>query len=250
LPKSVLTARDSYPMSSEKIAAAVKSVASNYNGIAVILAQPKDAIKPLIGAYESADPGPQKVTYAHILGMLGEPTGAKTLTAAVKAAKWDKGWNFRGMGQFGRTTSPLDNLIIALGRTGQSSGVEAVLDKVSQLTPKSEFSHYRAVSMALETLRDSRAAKPLADLLKAQGMTGHAFLEIKDVRGRTPASRVDNTTRNSSLRELIVARAFYRCGDHEGLGEKILRQYAADMRGHYSRHAKAILAERSTGKRK
>ena len=250
LGKSVLTDKDSYPMSSEKIAAAVKSVTANYHGISVILAQPGDAIKPLIAAYESADPGPRKVIYAHILGMLHEPAGASTLAAAVKAAKWDKGWNFRGMGQFGRTTSPLDNLIIALGRTGRSSGVEAVLDKVKQLTPKSEFSHYRAVSMALEMLRDHRAAKPLADLLEAPGMTGHAFLEIKDVRGRTPASRTDNTTRNNSLRELIVARALYRCGDRGGLGEKILRQYARDLRGHYSRHARAILAESSAVERK
>ena len=250
LSESVLTDKDSYPMSSEKIAAAVKSVTADYHGISVILAQPKDAIKPLIGAYESAEPGPRKVTYAHILGMLGEPVGAATLAAAVKVAKWDKGWNFRGMGQFGRTTSPVDNLIIALGRTGQSSGVEAVLDKVNQLTPKSEFSHYRAVAMALETLGDSRAAKPLADLLDVPGMTGHAFLEIKDVRGRTPASRVDTSTRNNSLRELIVARALYRCGDYQGLGEKILKQYARDLRGHYSRHAKAVLAESSTGERK
>jgi hypothetical protein len=223
-------------MSSEKIAAAVKSVTANYHGISVILAQPADAIKPLKAAYESAEPGPRKVTYAHILGMLYEPTGASTLADAVKAAKWDKGWNFRGMGQFGRTTSPLDNLIIALGRTGQSSGVETILDKVKQLTPKSEFSHYRAVAMALE--------------LDAPGMTGHAFLEIKDVRGRTPASRTDTTTRNSSLRELIVARALYRCGDYQGLGEKILRQYARDLRGHYSRHATAVLAEKSPGDRK
>ncbi|MDP6545438.1 MAG: FAD-dependent oxidoreductase [Phycisphaerae bacterium] len=250
LNKSVLTEKDSYPMSSEKIAAAVKSVTANYHGISVILGQPKDAIKPLIAAYESAEAGPRKVTYAHILGMLGEPAGAETLASAVKGAKWDKGWNFRGMGQFGRTTSPLDNLIIALGRTGQSSGVEPVLEKVSQLTPKSEFSHYRAVSMALEMLRDTRGAKPLADLLKAPGMTGHAFLEIKDVRGRTPASRVDTTTRNSSLRELIMARALYRCGDHEGIGEKILKQYARDLRGHYSRHARAVLAEKTTGGRK
>jgi hypothetical protein len=250
LSKSVLTAKDSYPMSSEKIAAAVKSVTANYHGISVILAQPADAIKPLKAAYESAEPGPRKVTYAHILGMLYEPTGASTLADAVKAAKWDKGWNFRGMGQFGRTTSPLDNLIIALGRTGQSSGVETILDKVKQLTPKSEFSHYRAVAMALEMFRDSRAAKPLADLLDAPGMTGHAFLEIKDVRGRTPASRTDTTTRNSSLRELIVARALYRCGDYQGLGEKILRQYARDLRGHYSRHATAVLAEKSPGDRK
>jgi flavin-dependent dehydrogenase len=250
VPQSVLTDKDSYPMSAEKIASAVKSVGSGYEGIAVILAQPGKAIKPLVAAYESAKPGRQKVVYAHILGMLGEPAGASTLASAVKAGKWDKGWNFRGMGQYGRTTSPMDNLIIALGRTGQNCGVEPILEKVRQLTPRSEFSHYRAVAMALETLRDTRAAGALADLLKTKGISGHAFVEIRDVRQRTPASRTDTSTRNSSLRELILARALYRCGDRDGIGEKILRQYTRDLRGHYSRHAAAVLRENPPGTRK
>jgi len=250
LPKSVLTDRDSYPMSAARIAAAVQSVAANYTGISVILAQPRDAIEPLRAAYKSAKPGPSKVVYAHILAMLYDPSGAATLAQAVRARKWDKGWNFRGMGQFGRTTSPVDNLVIALGRTGDKVVLDAVLGKLARLSARSEFSHYRAVSMALEMLADRRAAKPLADLLRSPGVSGHAFLEIKDVRRRTPVSRVDTSTRNNSLRELILARALYRCGDHEGLGEKILKAYARDLRGHYARHAKAVLAEkRSTSRR-
>ncbi len=67
---------------------------------------------------------------------------------------------------------------------------------------------------------------------------------------RTPASRVDTSTRNNSLRELILARALYRCSDHKGLGEKILKQYARDLRGHYSRHAQAVLADTPASKRK
>jgi len=39
-----------------------------------------------------------------------------------------------------------------------------------------------------------------------------------------------------------VAAALYRCGDHERLGEKILRTYARDLRGHYATHAKAVLS--------
>jgi squalene-hopene/tetraprenyl-beta-curcumene cyclase len=58
-------------------------------------------------------------------------------------------------------------------------------------------------------------------------------------------SSTDNTTRESSLRELVLARALYRCGDFEGLGEKILREYAKDLRGHYRRHAQAILNEKT-----
>ena len=48
-------------------------------------------------------------------------------------------------------------------------------------------------------------------------------------------------SRRDSLRELVLARALYRCGDYQGLGEKILRQYIDDLRGHLSRHAQAVL---------
>jgi len=249
LPGRVLTDKDSHPFSKDKIADAVRTVASNYTGVSVILAQPDDAMPLLRKAYKAAGPDSRgKLIYAHILGMLYDPTGAETLTAAVRAAKWDRGWNFRGMGQFGPTTSPVDNLVIALGRTGDKRGLPVILDKVRSLTPASEFSHCRAVAMALETLGDRRAAAALAELLKKPGMTGHAFVEIKDTRRRTPPGRTDTTTRNSSLRELILARALYRCGDHQDLGENILKQYARDLRGQYARHAKAVLAEKKTSR--
>ena len=48
----------------------------------------------------------------------------------------------------------------------------------------------------------------------------------------------------TSLRELILARALYRCGDHNGLGKKTLGAYSNDFRGHYATHARAILGER------
>ena len=43
-------------------------------------------------------------------------------------------------------------------------------------------------------------------------------------------------------RELLLARALYRCGDCQGVGEKILREYVEDLRGHLSRHAQAVLS--------
>ena len=46
----------------------------------------------------------------------------------------------------------------------------------------------------------------------------------------------------TATRELLIARALYRCGDWEGLGEHTLRQYTQDLRGHFVRHAQAVLA--------
>ena len=244
LPERVLTDKDSFPLSREKIAQAVERVVNDFEGLEIVLAQPQDALPLLRNAYKTADSEKTKLAYAHILGMLGDATGADTLLDAVRSRQWDKGWNFTGMGQYGASLSPLDSLIVALGRTRDKRGLRPILGKVEQLDVRSEFSHCRAVAMALETLGDTATAKPLAELLKKPGIMGHAFTEIQDARRRTPPSSRDTLTRNRSLRELILARALYRCGDYQGLGEKILKQYARDLRGHYARHAQAVLKEK------
>ncbi len=241
LPKRVLTDKDSFPLPKEKIAQAVERVVNDFDGLEVVLAQQREALPLLRKAYESASSEKAKLAFAHILGMLGDARGAGTLLEAVKSSRWDKGWNYTGMGQFGASLSPLDSLIIALGRTGDKRGLGAILQKAGQLDAESEFSHHRAVAMALERLRGLAAAKALAELLGKPGMRGHAFTDISDARRRTPRDSEDTLTRNRSLRELILARALYRCGDYQGLGEKILKQYERDLRGHYARHAYAVL---------
>jgi len=241
LPERVLTDKDSFPLPKEQIASAVERVVNDYDGLEIVLAQPQDAVPLLRDAYKSTESEKAKLTYAHILGMLSDATGANILLDVIGSREWDKGWNFTGMGQYGASISELDSLIIALGRTRDRRAVKSILEKVGQLDEKSEFSHCRAVAMALETLGDRAAAKPLAGLLKKPGVMGHAFTEINDARLRTPDSPTDTKTRNNSLRELILARALYRCGDYKGLGEKILSEYARDLRAHYARHANAVL---------
>jgi flavin-dependent dehydrogenase len=245
LPERVLTDKDSFPLPERRIAEAVERVINNFDGLDVIVAHQDAAVPLLKRAYEDARVERSRLTYAHILGMLGEPAGADVLAEAVRSREWDKGWNYTGMGQYGASLSELDSLIIALGRARDRRGLDPILEKVEQLDAGSEFSHCRAVAMALETLGDAAAAKSLVQLLKKPGMTGHAFTNIEDARHRTPPSDTDTSTRNSSLRELILARALYRCGDYEGLGEKILRQYAGDLRAHYARHALAVLREKN-----
>jgi len=244
LPERVLTDEDSFPLPKEKIAGAVDSVVNDFEGLEVILAQQQEAVPLLKKGYENAQTDRDKLVYAHILGMLGDPIGAGTLAEAVKLRDWDKGWNYTGMGQFGMSLSELDSLIIALGRTKSNLALVPILDKLKQLNPKSEFSHYRAVAMALESLGDAAAVKSLSQLLSMPGIQGHAFTDISRARLETPDNPVDTTTRNKSLRELILARALYRCSDYKGLGEKILNEYAGDLRAHYARHASAVLQEK------
>ena len=241
LPESVLTETDSFPMPRERLIEAVSQVAHEYDELEVLLTNP-EAAKPLLReALAHSNSPPAQLVYAHILGMLGDSTGAQILSQAVVGASWDTGWNYTGMGQYGMSLSPLDSLLIALGRSGDKRGLGPILAKADALRVDSEFSHFRAVAMALESLADPAAAKPLATLLQKPGVSGHAVTNIEAALRDNPASATDTSTRNRALTELILARALYRCGDDQGLGERILKQYAQDLHGHYARHARAVL---------
>jgi hypothetical protein len=242
LPESVLTDVDSYPLPVEKVAAAVKSFATEGRGAAVIMARPEQSLPLLRKAYAQST-GDAKLTCAKALAVLGDASGLETLLAAVnQATTWDAGWNYRSMGQFGHALSPLDTLLVALGRTHDRRALPAVLAKLRMLTPTTEFSHHRAVGLALELLADPAAAEPLAKLLAQPGMTGYMSASIADVRRREQGENtVGVAVRREAIRELLFARALYRCGDYQGKGEKILRQYTHDLRGHLARHAQAVL---------
>ena len=198
LPERVLSETDSFPLSLDRVIGAVEDVIDDYNNLEVILAEPEEAMPRVKRAYGEATDEKAKLVYAHILGMHGDAAGAETLERAVEAAEWDKGWNYTGMGQFGMSLSPLDSLIVALGRTKSENALEPILEKVQTLDSASEFSHCRAVALALEAIGDPAAARPLADLLRKPGIMGHAFTDIDKAREETPADASDTTTRNAS----------------------------------------------------
>ncbi len=244
LPEEVLAETDNFPLSPERVGEAVKAVAKDFQQLEIVLAHFEMAQPLLRDAYRKAGDDKTRLAYAHVLGMMSDATGAETLAKAVAAATWDKGWSYRGMGQYGASVSPLDSLIIALGRTRDQRALAPIVEKANQLTTTNEFSHFRAVSLALEALDDPAAAKPLAALLQKEGIAGHAQTNINAALEKVVPSSTDNTRRNEQLIELYLAQALYRCGDSDGLGEKILRQYAQDLHGHYARHAQAVLKRR------
>ena len=249
IPERVLTDKDSFPLPPERIAEAVQSVKEEYHGAAVLLAHPREALPLLRKAYAAAESDADKLVYAHVLATLGDASGLDTLLDKVRSAtEWDEGWNYRGMGQFGRALSPLDQIIVALGRAGDPRAVPAVLEKLAMLTADTEFSHHRAVGLALELLGDKRAAKPLAGLLTTPGIAGYVHHTVEEARRRdqeSPGGTTAEKTRRDSLRELLLARALYRSGDYGKVGEQVLRDYTQDLRGHFSRHAKAVLESKA-----
>ncbi|NQT87953.1 FAD-dependent oxidoreductase [bacterium] len=244
LGENVLSDKDSLPLSKERVAEAVASSAEKFKGIAVVLAHPKEALPLLRKAYANASPQ-HRLPYAQILAIMGDPAGLPTLLEAVEGFdEIDKGWRYKGMGQFGRNMSDLDAYMVAAGRTGDRRATQPIIKKVGMLQPTHAFSHFRAVALALEQLKDPAAAEPLAKLIQTEGIRGKALLAVGqavaiEAKG---SSWTATTPRAESLRELMLARALLRCGDKDGLGRKVLEEYAQDLRGHLARHAKAILA--------
>jgi hypothetical protein len=256
LPEEAPAYKDSFPMPIARVAEAVAHVTKtadatneldgvirDRDALAIIFAQPQDSV-PLLEKAHLAAKGEDKLAYAHILAMLGNTSGGVTLMAHIKSEQsFDTGWNYKGMGQFGRSLSELDSYIVALGRTRPPGAFEVVAEKARTLDASKEFSHHRACAMAFETIGDRRATDILFQVLQQPGMMGHSTTDLGSAQQKMLPGNTENTQRNTSLREIVLARALYRCGDKDGLGEKILKQYAADLRGHYARHTQAVLDE-------
>jgi NADPH-dependent 2,4-dienoyl-CoA reductase/sulfur reductase-like enzyme len=242
LPEHVLTDQDNFPPPYKKIQEAAELVVNDLEGLETILWDKEKGIAALTDKFYFTQNKDHKLVYARILGMLGIPDGWRELITAIDSyEEWDEGWHFRGMGQFGKSISYLDSLIIAAGRTKKTETLTSIIRMAEKLTPESHFSHFRAVAIALETIGDPKGAEPLFRILEMPGVRGHAMPDIKTAKKMTPADKNDVSTRNNSLRELILGRALYKCGDYDGVGNQILNDYSKDLRGHYFRHAHGVL---------
>ena len=260
LPPWVLDAKDNLPLSDDGISSAVRDVADNYKSLAAVFSDPARSVPLMEKAYRAAEDEKVKLVYAHVLGMLGCDAGEKTLAAAIRAETWDKGWEYRGMGQFGRPVSWIDSYIIALAKSKAAGAAGDVARLAAKIGPKSEYSHIRAVAMYFEAIGDKKYAPLLADKLSLPEISGNYFSWEKNgapavadygiynfksakkdlCRG---AAAVPDGERSSCLKELSLARALYRLGDDNGLAKRTLEAYLNDPRRAYAEHARLVLGE-------
>jgi len=240
LPAAALTDKESFPLPEQGVRQAVQHLAEATNpssagqALAIILTH-QDTAQPLLAkAYAAAD-GPAKLKYAQALGVLGDKTGVPTLVAELSGIPaWDPKILQGRMAEYAHLPTPLDATILALGLAGDRSGTPAIMKMLDRLDAGVTLSHHRAVALALEHLGDPTAAEPLAKLLQKRGMHGHAMAALPT------EGKIEERT--ASLREITLARALYRCGDHQGLGRRILEAYRRDFRGLFARHAQAVLS--------
>ena len=236
LTPGVLTHKDSFPLPDFQVEAAVrKLVEKDYSGLGVIMASEDRSIPMIQAAYCNAATSPEgKLRCAHVLGMLGDAAGVETLIAKIRDARE---FDEERIDTYFPWVTWLDSYIIALGRTRDARALQPLLEKLALLGEGngSRVSHYRSLALAFEALHEPAAATPLGEAMKKLEIRGMA---VTETAGLTAGERS-----KSGQRDLTLARVLYRLGDHEGIGKKILEQYARDVRGHYARHAQAVLKE-------
>ncbi|MCQ2378028.1 MAG: FAD-dependent oxidoreductase [Victivallaceae bacterium] len=203
--------------------------------IAKIFQNPRRHL-PEIRARFRKDPS---VSDGCLLAFLGCGDGAGFLRRDIARKEWDEGWDYRGMGQFGRSASVLDVEILAASRFTDLAS--ALIGKIEALTPGSAFSHFRAVSVALRRHPSKKAVPALKKALARPGMTGHAVVGYDDIFSANRPERNDTGVRNAQLKELYLAAALYACSPRCAEAEIILRDYAYGMQGDYALFARNAL---------
>jgi len=256
LDSRVLTDKDSFPASVERIERAVRTLADRDDpgqlaALAIVLTHRQEAIDLLKRRYRDLVAEETKLYCARVLGILGDRTGVPQLIAAVEAHDgWDQGMALTSQRDKGNLFSDLDRLVIALGCSGAPEAVPPLLRKLEQLQPESRLSHYKAVSLALWDYDCPAAAEPLARLLGHPGFCGHATVAPVAGSAATASPRLttaggddaaNNTNLNRAMKELIVAAMLFRCGDRDGAAKAVLDQYARDIHGHFARYARWVL---------
>lgn len=219
--------------------AAVRDMGDGYKGVSIVLSDPERAVPALRDAYAKAKTPSARLVYAHVLGILGDATGAETLAGQVSGRDPQITINAQGLAAFGRRMPERDSFIVALGRTRSPLALEPLLGELAKVNAGTPVVHVRALSLALEALRDPRAAPALAEVLAKPGVSGWAR---PGAAAATPSGGFGSSPENGRcLRELHLARALWACGDHEGVARKIFEAYAADGRGVFALHARAVL---------
>jgi len=233
---------DSFPMAPDAVSVAAAGNLDNAKDVAIVFAHPEASREKLLFLMRDNPDAEVRRKAALILGLMGCGEAGPFLRETVAKEVWDEGWNYRGMGQFGACMSRLDAMIIALGRTKDPEGGPVLARLAKQLGKEAEFSHCRALALAAAMVRDRDLASAMVHLLDLPGFSGHAFLRVEDLLTDADGDSNATASRNLALRELYVARGLFLAGDPNGRGREILDSYSRDLRGHFARHALAVLA--------
>lgn len=240
LTESLIVDKDTETLADTMIFEIISKNTDSLKAVAVMFEYPDISMPMLKKIFAETKKADKKLFCAKVLGYLGDPSVGEYLAKEVLMRPWDEGWKFTGMHQFGTCLSELDNLIIALGRSGYDQADTVLLEKLRSLEVDSEFSHFRAMTLAFIGGKNPEATKLFSEKLAAIG--SHSKHDILKNALNTPESFIDTTERNAELKELYIVRGLLACGDYNSKARKVLTNYTSDLHGHYAKHAIALLS--------
>lgn len=243
LPSTVLTDVDSFETSRNMIDEAIKSLDRHYEGISILLWHPEESREPLLNAMKKAADN-KKIYYASALAAIGDPSGASVLRDEVRRyVNWDDGPGWvRPVRGHGFRFTELARSILLLGKIRDKEAVPLIAEKLTMKRGEGKPTSFRACIQALAWIGDSAAVGALEEFLSLPGRRGN-WITMEDVyRTSDPDALLRSSEdRVKAMHELMAAEALCRCGDPHRIGIDILRHYADDVRGFYSRYATWVL---------
>ena len=239
---------DSFPLSDDTVRKAALGSLESACDVAIVMAHPETALPVIASRWTTETHSATRRRCVLILGLLGHQAATPGLLEWLAGAEdWDEGWDFRGMGQFGRSMSDLDAAILAAARCGAGDCVPDLVRLAALLDESAAFSHCRSLALAAALLKDPRLNSALGRLIDLPGFTGHDQTTPEALLEDSDPSPVSTSSRNLSLREIYTARGLFLGTGRHSRAQAILESYAMDLRGHFARHARSILAEEVSG---
>jgi hypothetical protein len=129
----------------------------------------------------------------------------------------------------------IEGVMWLIGVPGDDRAVAPLVAKLEECgSDGKSFSRIRAITGGLGRIGSPKAVPALYEFLMRPGVMGHV-----DTVGRKESIKGDQFSK--SYIELFAAGALFKCGDHKGLGRKVLHDYLGDWRGIFHRYAGHLL---------
>jgi hypothetical protein len=231
---------------------AVESLDVDFHTFAYIVAYPRQTLPILQSEFKTAEDGSDhRKALACALLLLGDDSGFDVVARAFAVSDISKGFNFKGLGNFGRQTSGFDLLLYTLAQSGNPRAAAVIARRVPEFVASDSsgtilsMSHFRMASLSAASLRSHRIASQFVNLAKR-----NANILGWEQSGKVNAvsygsENAMDVERMRTIRELAVLNARYRFGDSDAA--RGLEAYLSDTRTIYASWAEAALAQAKLG---